>query len=404
MVTEFVREEARRVATAADENIDALLADLEAWVNLDTPALDIEQVDLLAEQLAQRLDEYGLEPELVAVPERGQYVHARLQGSGEGRIALLCHHDTVFPIGTASRRRFRQDGDRAYGPGIADMKGGIAIAAHAARYLAAGPRPFGCVEIVSASDEESRPQILRTIDRLEGFDAVLCMECGREDGSIVSARKGARWFRIHASGRSAHAGVDPDSGHNAVEALCREAVRLAELHHVREGLTFQVTGLVGKNGTSGINTVPAEAFLTGDIRAATSDDLDWAMSRVEAWGSHNGVSFRSQDLGGPPPLVRTPAVGTLARTAIALGAELGHEFGETSTGGISDGSWTASCGIPTLDGLGPVGGRDHTPAEYVELASFAPRCGVVAGLVAAVGGGLLAANGAQEHSLSAAQE
>ena len=258
---------------------------------------------------------------------------------------------------------------------------------HTARHLAAGPRPFDVLEIVSASDEESRPEVLRTIDRLDGFDAVLCMECGREDGSIVSARKGARWFRIHASGRSAHAGVAPDAGRNAVAALCSEAVRIMELHHARDDLTFQVTELVGTNG---INTVPDEAFLTGDVRAATSDDLDWAMSRVRAWGSYEGIGFRKQDLGGPPPLVRTSDVAELARLAIAIGAELGHEFGETSTGGVSDGSWTAWRGIPTLGGLGPVGGLDHTPAEYVELASFAPRYGVAAGLVTAVGHGLLA--------------
>ncbi len=386
MGTDLAFEEARRVATAARENFDALLADLESWVNVDTPAGEVDQVDLLAAQLAETLAEYGLEPELVAVDGRGHYVHARLDGSGAGRIALLCHHDTVFPLGTTDRRRFYRDEHRAYGPGVADMKGGIAIAAHAARYLATGRRPFGCLEIVSASDEESRPEMLRTIDRLDGFDAVLCMECGREDGSIVSARKGARWFRIHASGRSAHAGVDPDSGRNAVEALCNEAVRLMELHHAREDLTFQVTELVGTNG---INTVPDDAFLSGDLRAATSDDLDWAMSQVRAWGAYEGVSFRKHDLGGPPPLERTPAVAELARVAMALGVELGHEFGETATGGVSDGSWTAWRGIPTLDGLGPVGGLDHTPAEYVELASFAPRCGVIAGLVTAVGGGLL---------------
>ena len=107
------------------------------------------------------------------------------------------------------------------------------------------------------------------------------------------------------------------------------------------------------------------------------------------FGPHEGVELSYEDLGGPPPFERTERVGRLAETAIALGAELGHVFGETSAGGVSDGSWAASQGLPTLDGLGPVGGEDHTPWEYIETDSLATRCGVVAGLVAAVDAGLL---------------
>jgi glutamate carboxypeptidase len=266
------------------------------------------------------------------------------------------------------------------------MKGGIVVAAHAARLLAAGSRPFGLVELVSASDEETRPSAPLTMDRLEGFDAVLCLECGRADGSIVSARKGGRWFRIHATGRPAHAGVDPDGGRNAVLPLCHEALRLLELHHAREGLTFQVTEL---HGGHGVNTVPGRAFLTGDLRGPTADDLDWAMAQVRAFGSYPDIDLREEDLGGPPPLERTPQVAAMAAAAIGLGRGLEHDFDEAATGGVSDGSWTAWSGIPTLDGLGPVGGDDHTPFEYAELDTFAPRAGIVAGLVAAVDAGLL---------------
>jgi glutamate carboxypeptidase len=291
-------------------------------------------------------------------------------------------------MGTSAERPFSRDSHRVYGPGVADMKGGIAVAVHAARQLARGSRPFARLELVSASDEETRPAAPLTMDRLAGFDAVLCMECGRVDGSIVSERKGGRWFRIHASGRPAHAGVDPDGGRNAVLALCQEALRLSSLHHARTGLTFQVTELYGGEG---VNTVPGRGFLTGDMRARTASDLDWAMAQVRAFGSYDGVALREEDLGGPPPLERSREVAALARAAIGLGAKLGHEFDETSTGGVSDGSWTAWSGIPTLDGLGPVGGDDHTPYEYVELHTFAPRAGVVAGLVAAVDAGLLGA-------------
>lgn len=386
-LSESVLVEARRVRERAERELDRVLADLEAWVNADTPGGDVSAVDRLAAQLAHTLEGYGLHPELVPAGDRGLYLHAALEGPGTARVALLGHHDTVFPHGTAADRPFRRDGPRCYGPGVADMKGGLAVAAHAARLLADGPRPFARLELVSCPDEESRPCAPETLDRLQGFDAVLCLECGRPDGEVVSARKGARWFRLRAEGWPAHAGVEPDTGRNAVHAIAHEAVRLTGLHHARVGLTLQVTGL---EGGEGLNTVPSRASLTGDLRAVTESDLDWAIARVRETDIHTGVSLAFEDLGGPPALERTPHVAALAETAILLGGVLGHTFGEALTGGVSDGSWTAHAGIPTLDGLGPVGGLDHGPDEYVETDTFASRIGIVAGLVAAVDAGLLA--------------
>jgi glutamate carboxypeptidase len=158
------------------------------------------------------------------------------------------------------------------------------------------------------------------------------------------------------------------------------------LHGARTGVTLQVTEL---RAGEGLNTVPSSGSLTVDLRSWTQADLDWALSQAVSFGQHDGIELRVEDLGGPPPLERTEAVATLAEAAIAIGAAVGHRFGETGAGGVSDGSWTAANGIPTLDGLGPVGGEDHTPLEYVEVESFAPRCGVVAGLVAAVEEGLI---------------
>jgi glutamate carboxypeptidase len=267
------------------------------------------------------------------------------------------------------------------------MKGGVAVAFHAARLLAEGPRPFGLLEVVSVPDEESRDGGPPTGARLLGMDAVLCLECGRPNGEVVSSRKGARWFRIHATGRAAHAGEAPDDGRNAAVAIAAEALRVAPLHGARPDLTLQVTGL---EAGEGLNTVPSSGSLTGDLRAWTQDDLDWALAQVLAFETRPGVELRFEDLGGPPPFERTEAVATLAETAIALGAELRHAFGEAAAGGVSDGSWAASQGIPTLDGLGPVGGEDHTPWEYIETDTLALRCGVVAGLVAAIDDGLIA--------------
>lgn len=385
LVTPSALAEARRVRDAVAADLELLLADLASWVNDDSPNGDRRAVDALGTRLAGRFEELGLATELVP-GAGGATVHARLEGEGRARVALLMHHDTVFPQGTAARRPFSRDAERCYGPGVADMKGGIAVATHVARLLAPGPRPFAVLELVSCPDEESRPTAPEALDRLRSFDAVLCLECGRPGGEVVSARKGALWFRLRARGHPAHAGVEPDTGKNAVHAIAREATRIAALHCSRPGLTVQVTGL---EGGEGLNTVPSTALLTGDLRAISIADLDWARRELQALAEHAGVELSFEDLGGPPPLERTPAVATLAAAAIALGADLGHEFGEALTGGVSDGSWSAHAGIPTLDGLGPVGGLDHGPDEYVETASFATRCGVVAGLVAAVDGGLV---------------
>ena len=385
MVPSVALDEARRVTHAADGDLQLLLDDLRSWVDLDTPGNDRELLDSFARTFGERLERYGLSVELV--PDKaGFYVHATLEGTGQAHVCLLGHHDTVFPEGTASARPFRVDGERCYGPGVADMKGGLAVAVHAARLLAAGSRPFRRLEIVSVPDEEARNGGPATGERLLDCDAVLCLECGRPGGEIVSARKGARWFRIHARGRPAHAGEAPGEGRNAAQAVAQEVVRLAQLHEARPGLTLQVTGL---EAGEGLNTVPSTGALTVDLRAWTQQDLDWAYEQALGSAAHDGIELSFEDLGGPPPFERTPAVALLAETALELGREIGHPFAETGAGGVSDGSWTASQGVATLDGLGPIGGEDHTPSEYAEVASFAPRCGVVAGLVAAVDAGLL---------------
>jgi len=378
-------DEAVRVRDLVGSELELLLADLATWVDVDTPGGEVEALDGMARLLAGTAERYGLESRLVP-SAGGLYLHATLRGPGRARVALLGHHDTVYPLGTAAARPFRREEERCYGPGVADMKGGVAVALHTTRALAVGPRPFGLVEVVSVPDEESRPGPPATLDRLAGFDAVLCLECGRPGGEVVSARKGAAWLRVHAEGRAAHAGEAPRAGRNVALALAREALRLAELDAAREGTTLQVTAL---EAGEGLNTVPSRGFLAADVRAATQGDLDWVTGRIADFPAYDGISLRYEDLGGPPPFERTPAIARLAEQAIAFGRALGHEFGEAVAGGVSDGSWTASHGIPTLDGLGPVGGDDHSPAEYVETASFAPRCGVVAGLVAAIDAGLL---------------
>lgn len=377
--------EAEVAMRRAAAELDTLLADLERWVNVDSPSGVRDALDALASDIATTLGQYGLEAELVP-SEAGLYVHAVVEGDGRTRVALLGHHDTVFPRGTALARPFRRVDDRVLGPGVADMKGGLVVAAHAARSLAGGSRPFGRLEFVSVPDEEPRAVPFATLDRLAGFDAVLCLECGRPGGSVVTARKGGRWVEVRALGRGAHAGAEPERARNPILALAREALRIAGLDGRRDGVSVQVTGL---RGGEVANAVPADALLFVDVRAWTATDLDWAVEEIARFENHEGIELRMGTVLATPPLERTPAVAALARTAARVGSTLGAPVGEVATGGASDGCWTAGIGIPTLDGLGPVGGFDHTADEYAEVDSFATRCGIVAGLVAAVEAGVV---------------
>ena len=261
------------------------------------------------------------------------------------------------------------------------------MAAHAARLLAAGERPFARLELVSVPDEEIRSEPIATQARLAGFDAVLCMECGRPGGAVVAARKGGRWLDVVARGRSAHAGSEPEHGRNAVLALARELPRIAALDGAREGLTLHVTRM---HGGDVLNSIPGEARATIDMRGWHEADLDWAEGAAAALDPHRGVTFTtarsasSRRRSSAPP--RSPRSPRRPRRSAKRSAP---PVPETSTGGVSDGCWTAGAGLPTLDGLGPVGALDHSPDEYIEIASLAPRCGLVAGLVAAIDAGLL---------------
>lgn len=374
---------ARAVHARAEQELQMMLADLGTLVDMDSPTYDLERCDAVARHLAGRVEAYGATPELVA-GDNGLHMHAQVRGTGRARVALLCHHDTVFPAGTAESWGFNINGNRVTGPGVCDMKGGIVVAMHALRALCARPQMFAVVEMVCVPDEEERDGPPATLSRLHDFDAVLCMECGRQDGSIVSERKGGLWTKITAHGRAAHAGTEPDAGCNAVAALASEVLRIQALHRARPGLTAQVTRFTGGVG---INTVPPDAELIVDVRASTEADLAWASEQLDK--RQLRTPSDRIDLARTPAMERTPQVRLMATAAIVLGTAVGHSFGEASTGGTSDAAWTAGHGIPTLDGLGPVGGFDHTREEYAETATFATRCAVSAGLVAAINDGLL---------------
>jgi glutamate carboxypeptidase len=376
---------ARAAASWASLHSSEFERRLKTLVNIDSGVDDSAGREQVAALLAGWAREAGCETALVPTPQ-GSHLEARLKGNGEGRIVLLGHHDTVFPSGVAAERPLTKRDGRACGPGVADMKGGLLVGLTAIESLARGPRPFAAVELHSVPDEEVRLEAFAEFDRLSGAQAALVLECGRENGDLVVGRKTAAWVRLRVVGRAAHAGTDPQLGRNAVVGICGEVIRCDALNGAREGLTLVPGTILG--GTLA-NVVPDSAEATIDVRAISGEDLRWALGEIAAFQMGDGLSGSVEFDHGWPGIEPNPGTQALFAEAQRLADALGMAIGGQNSGGVSDGCWTSEAGVPTLDGLGPIGGGDHSPDEYILLSSVPERCALVAGLCSAIGSGLL---------------
>lgn len=350
---------------------------LTALCSIDSPTGYREGTDACARLLAAWLGEDGAEVSIVPTTV-GLDVHAGIgDPTAPRRVVLMGHHDTVFARGVATERPLTTADGRAFGPGVADMKGGLLLALEALRVLAPEAATLdGRIEFWSVPDEESRPTApTRLGEYLEGTSAAIVFECGRAGGEIVSSRSASSWLRLEAIGRAAHAGAQREDGRSAFSALAAEALRIERLVHAgRPAVTATVTEFLSGAGP---NTVPPRATATVDLRAGSDADLAWAVEQTERFGSHDGVEIWSDSGKGFPAMPRCPE---LASRTLACLRRHGADRGETTAGGVSDASWFAASGVPTVDGLGPIGADDHTPREWIELGSVAPRVAAVADL------------------------
>jgi glutamate carboxypeptidase len=308
-------------------------------------------------------------------------VIGRLDGTGP-RLLLIGHMDTVFEPGTAAERPFQVEREMARGPGVADMKGGLLAGLYALSALdLAGLRP--AVTFVANPDEEIGSPFSGPIIRALAaeHDAALVLECARANGDLVSARKGIADLAITISGRAAHAGVEPEKGRSAILA----AARMVEALHGLNGRWPSVTCNVGTiAGGTRPNVVADRCRLQVDLRAATAAEFADAEHALREIAANLHVADTSAELtvtASHPPMEKSPATGRLVDLAQAIAGELGFAVRDAATGGASDANTTASAGLPTLDGLGPIGGDDHGPAEWLDLASVVPRTSLLAGLM-----------------------
>ncbi|RPH36396.1 MAG: M20 family peptidase [Chloroflexi bacterium] len=373
--------------TQVIERVPAYLADLEKLVNIDCGSYTPAGVSRVAEVVAQHLAGLGATVERRgggAAPDGrglGDLVIGRLDGTGP-RLLLIGHMDTVFEPGTAAARPFRVDGERALGPGVSDMKGGLLAGLYALSAIdRAGLRPT--VTFVANPDEEIGSPFSGPIIRelAADHDAALVLECARANGDIVSARKGIAEIDVTIHGRAAHAGVEPEKGRSAILA----ASRLVESLHGLNGRWPTVTCNVGViAGGTRPNVVPETCRLEVDLRAANGAEFaeaNAAATELMATATVPDTSTDHRVIASHPPMEKSAASARLVELAQAIAGELGFEVHDAVTGGASDANTTAAAGLPTLDGLGPIGGDDHAPPEWLDLASVAPRTTLLAGLI-----------------------
>lgn len=366
---------------ACQRHRDWLIAAIEDLVRLESPSDDKAALDRAAGAIAARMTGLGWRTALLEQREAGHHVRAEI-GEGPAQVLLLGHYDTVWPVGQLERMPLRRAAGRLHGPGVYDMKSGIASAWLALRAIADTGAILPCrVVMILTSDEEtgsatSRATIEAEADRSR---AVLVLEPSLPDGGVKTARKGVGEYRIEARGISAHAGIEPQKGASAILELARAVLALGSLQDLDRGVTINVGRIEGGTRT---NVVPDFAVADVDVRIPTREDaerIDRAMASLAS--ATPGVTLRVSGGINRPPLERTSGVADLYERARAVAAELGLDLGEGATGGASDGNFTAARGVPTLDGLGPRGAGAHALDEHVLLEPLAARAALIAGLL-----------------------
>ncbi len=380
-----------------EKRFPAYLEGLEATVNVDCGTFVVDGVRRIADFMQERFEAAGWEVERRphtagdgAEEQLGDLLIARLTGgSPDGRrVLLIGHMDTVFPEGTAAERPFRMEGSRAFGPGVSDMKGGLLGGFHAVGALRdAGFDGFAAITYVCNPDEEiGSPWSSRAIRELAPkHDVCFVLEGARENGDIVSSRKGVADVVVRVTGRAAHAGVEPERGRSAVLQAAHTVVGLHELNGRWPGVTVNAGVIAG--GTRA-NVVAERCELRVDVRAPRVDSFEAALEEVRRVASERAVPDVEVEVvvrTGFPPMERTEATAHLVEQAKAIASELRYEVNDAATGGASDANVVSGLGVPVLDGMGPVGGADHAPGEWLDLDSVVPRVTLLAAMIANAG-------------------
>jgi glutamate carboxypeptidase len=352
-------------------------------VEIESPSDNKAAVDRLSGMLAARFEALGGHAKFHKSVEFGDHLQVDFAGIAGKPILLLGHCDTVYPLGTLETMPCCIANGRMFGPGVLDMKSGIALMLAAVEYLRDShgelPRP---VTIFLVSDEEigsaSSRRITESLARRSAAVLVLEPAYGLH-GALKTARKGVGEYTLKVHGIAAHSGLDFEKGQSAIVELARQIERIDSMSDLKRGLTLNV-GLI--QGGTRVNVVPAEATARVDLRIAKMKDaaaIDHKLRSLKPFNRKCGLEIS----GGinRPAMERTPAIVSLFRKAAAIAKELGWELNEAAVGGGSDGNYTSALGIPTLDGLGGVGDGAHAQHESILIAELPQRAALLAELI-----------------------
>ncbi|ADO44382.1 M20 family peptidase (plasmid) [Ketogulonicigenium vulgare Y25] len=361
---------------------DTLLDAIRHWVEVETPTGHVAGLTRLVQMVAADYAAIGAETEIIAgTGGQGPHLIARLNaGTSNAGILILSHLDTVHPVGTLADFPFQIKGDRAFGPGIYDMKAGAYIAMQAAGAAArSGTLSLPITHLFVSDEEIGSPTSQALIEDLARRSKyVLVTEPAREGGQIVIARKGVFRYRADAFGRPAHSGARHQDGRSAIAEIARLTLAFEALTDYDSGTTVNV-GMIG--GGTAANVVPAHAYAEIDLRVDNLAAARAVEDFVAGYRPHD-PDVRLQITGGlnRPPYETSPAIQDLFTTAATIAQDIGFTLKGLKTGGGSDGNFTAAL-APTLDGLGADGAGGHTLEEYIRVSSLTERLRLLQGLM-----------------------
>lgn len=357
--------------------LPAILQDLEAIVTREAPSSDLKGLDQVAHWIVQHFGPFG--PwERVDTPA-GPIIQVLLRGSGK-RVLVLCHFDTVHPVG-AFATPWRIEGERAYGPGIYDMKGNIVQLLWALRTNQALGLGLPGLELLFTPDEETGSKHSRQAIESAALrhQLALVLEAPMGNGDLKVARKGVGQYRLTAHGKPAHQGVEPEKGINAIVELSHQIPRIVAMQDWEKGITLGPN--VIKGGTAS-NVVAASATVDIDLRVWTMAEAEWVEDSLRALRpALQGATLSVEGGLNRPPMEASPASLELFEMARRIGEEVGLQLGSGRVGGGSDGNFTAALGVPTLDGLGFFGEAAHQLSENVYIPQIPARTALLCGIL-----------------------
>ena len=373
----YSAEPHKQIQQQAEQYKAQALKLLERLVNIDSGSGYEPGLTQVRDIAVDELKQLGFTIELV--PDKAannSHVVATLKGTGKAKILLMAHMDTVFKEGSAAERPFHIKDGRAYGPGVMDDKGGIVAGIYALKVLKSqGFKDYAQITFLLDASEETGSDVATDLIKktAKQHDVTLNLEPGRPADGLVVWRKGSATALVEVKGKAAHAGVAPELGRNAAMEAAHQILQLGKLGDEAKKTTINFTVLKAGDRT---NVIPDQATAQADVRAAVPEDFDRSekdLARVSQDKLIADTEVKTSLQRGLPPMPQTAESDRLMAMAQGIYGEIGRKLTEEGSGGAADASLSAGVGTPTLDGFGIVGGNIHTPEEYAEVASVAPR-------------------------------